>query len=409
MQLNVADFIKEAIQEAERIVGVGVCVSDTTQKVIPIPHISLRWLLSANGWPLGRFTIGAGPQKCFKSAFLYELCGYFLDAGGVCFINDTESKISIPFMNSIIYRDRVNEHRVNVFQPETINAYQQIISALIRKFEKTPPNMPVLMGVDSLVGAGSKESIDGVKELGEGAGRGYSDAPIIIKNFLQSVSTMFKFPVCIHAVNHEKERMGGHGKTTPGGDAPGFYATLDLRFAPSRAGSKFSTKSEIDRGGAEGRVVRITNRKGCLGSDIAKELNVALMWTYERSGDLFEQKSFWDWEAATSALLEERQAQLAWIFGLEDSGRKEKSSIIMKERTTVHGDCYWSEPFGVAEGEKMPASEFGTYIQNHEHRQKIEDSLHISQYPIWEPTQESETTKAKRGRPSKADSAAEDA
>ena len=110
---------------------------------------------------------------------------------------DTEYKTSGTLMRSIIppeYFDKENpkHRRFLVLNATTINEWQQLLSdqykrlnELVAKTNKKP-SFPILWVVDSMMGAGSSEGLEHIRAEGEAQGRTFSDAPILINQYMKS-------------------------------------------------------------------------------------------------------------------------------------------------------------------------------------------------------------------------------
>jgi hypothetical protein len=100
----ISEFFQAQLAAAKRVTGDAnsYVATEHSMRVVPIPPISLQWLINSNGWPLGRATSCAGDPKTFKSTFSYQLASWFMDYGGLCNIIDTENKQNGKTMEAII-------------------------------------------------------------------------------------------------------------------------------------------------------------------------------------------------------------------------------------------------------------------------------------------------------------------
>ena len=384
---KISPFVLAAMRTAERVIGKERCYvaadHEKRQTGIPIPALAMRYLADSSVWPLQRITLSGGAQSTFKSAFIFELERWFLDAGGVVAHVDTENKTSSSFMYSIIpekyFTDDDFKMRLQFANCATINDWQQVITGYVTtarehvKDYKKRPDEPLLIAVDSLMGSGSEESKEHIASEGEAQGRGYSDAPILISQFLRDLSTgLIGLPITIHASNHEKPDISGKGVRRAGGSAPDFYASLDLRFQKGNRTGETYGSGEVSRRNLEGRTITMTVRKSSIGPD-NRQIAVPFYWTYDaEQGN--KQVSWWDWNAATAQLLFLNKSQLKDAFEI---------ASVRKDRV---GDVYWSRDLGITEKDPASGSDFGKLIEtNPEVLARVEAALKIQKHQPYAP------------------------
>lgn len=377
-------FLKSALQEAQKEFGsdkVYVAAEhEKKQAGVFLPHLALRWLVDSNVWPLQRITNSGGKPATFKSAFSFELERFFLESGGVVRHIDTEQKLSSSFMRAIIpdkfFADDMSK-RLIIGQATSINDWQKRISfeadrltALIEEV-KRKPSFPSIWVVDSLLGSSSEESMKYVAEEGEGQGRGWTDASILIANYLRGLtSTLLGLPVTLHMVNHEKDDMSGKGTRRPGGVAPDFHATIDIRFQlGDRTGDKYSGKGIVDRKDVQGKSITMSIRKSSQGPDIGRQICVPFFWWYDESNT---QRAKWDWDSATTGLLLNNKTAL-------------KDIIEVSVAPAARGaDRYYSSTLGISKDDAVLSSEFGAALEaKHDVLSGVETALHIQQHQIY--------------------------
>lgn len=397
--LGVDDFVEEALSSAAREFGDEKCyvAADHFKKqlVLPIKPLALRWLIEANGWPIGRVTQSGGKFGTQKSSFIFQLIAWYLESGGVALLVDTENKLSDSLMRSIIpakYFDAEQpEHkRFRIASAKTINEWQRVLWSEREKLEAMieqrgrKPSFPLFWTVDSMMGADSDEALGLLKAEGEAPGRTFTDAPILISQYMRSFpDTLLGLPVTLHMSHHEKKNISTPGMRRAGGDAPDFYATLDLTF---RRGGATSMGAADEYGRAEwsGKSITIDVRKSSMGSDIGKKLSVMFCWRFD---DNNRQISWWDWSAATAMLLVKYEKQLADIMDIHH---------VQKQGS---GEHMWSDALGVKEEDQLTAHDFGELVENNvELRRKLEPRLHIRTHPsliddAFVPPEESEGSK----------------
>lgn len=379
---DVDDFLDEALSTAAQTFGVEKvyvaaehCKSLT---VIPVKPLCLQWLIESNGWPLGRITQSGGPFGTHKSSFIFQLISWYLDVGGIAALVDTENKTSDSLLRSMIapkYFDPADpaHKRFLLYRASTVNEWQQMISQNRRlmtewvekhgmKFPK-----PVLVAVDSMLGATSEEGLEQVRSEGEAGGRGYSDTPILISQYMRTMSdALLKIPMTLHMSHHEKPALGTPGMVRAGGKAPDFYATLDIQF--KRGGVSAMGKSmEFDRAALQSKNITLSIRKSSMGSDVGKDLVVSFCWRFEGT----QQISWWDWDATTAMLLAEKSTAIKDIMDINHSQKQ------------ITGEIFWSDTLGVKKENALSARDFGALIENNDAlKTALADALHVRRYPI---------------------------
>jgi hypothetical protein len=388
-------FVDTALAEAERAFGKSKCYvaaeHEAHQLVMEIPPLSLRWLIESNGWPLSRFTQSGGPFGTHKSCFCFQLEAWYLEAGGIASHLDTENKTSSSLMQSIIPRKYFDkncpEHRRLQFRNAlSINEWQSmliqqhhVLKELVEKAGRKP-HFPSLWCVDSLRGSHSEEAIEHIEKEHEAQGRGFSDAPILISNFLGTFpNQLLGWPITLHVSHHEKPALGTHGMSRAGGKAPDFYASVDIQFR--RGGSSALSQGEKIGEQAKsptatrGRNITLNTRKSSLGPDMGKKMVVPFVWKFEADPVTGEehQVSWWDWNSTTAMLLLEYRGSIKHIMDI-DSRRKQNV-----------GETVWSKALGVTDKDPLTASEFGALVQGHQLRPAIEDALRIQRHPLLTP------------------------
>lgn len=382
--LDVDDFVDAALAVAESDFGAVRCYvaadHEARQVVLPIKPLSLQWLIESNGWPLGRVTQSGGKYGTHKSSFIFQLISWYLEAGGFVALVDTEYKTSSTLMRSIIpahYFDKEDprHRRFLLLNATTINEWQKLLTDQYERLNdlvaktKKKPSFPILWVVDSMMGAGSAEGLEHIRAEGQAQGRTYSDAPILINQYMKSFpNTLLGWPITMHMSHHEKPAVGSNGTTRQGGHAPDFYATLDIQF--KRGGVTAMGKSmEYSRANLWAKNMTLEIRKSSMGSDVDKKLPVSFCWEFDDEGN---QRSWWDWDAASAMVMAANAARLKDILDIN--------------HTTVRivGEKFWSEALGIKKDDAVSAADFGRIVEEHELRPAIANALHIQQHPVFD-------------------------
>ncbi len=356
-----------AAQKAFGRVGAYVAAEHATRRVgIPIPNFPLSWLTHSAVWPLQALTLSGGPPQSCKSALLFELHRWFLNAGGAVVHVETENKMSSELMQSIIdpvfFSDRAYLYQVIAVQQ--VEEWQAELSRRMRLVEdfllkqEYKPKFPLLLSVDSMMGPPTEEGGKYIETNLAAKGRQFSDAPLVISEYLKKMSSrVLGFPVCVHMTNHEKEKIDAApaGKFAAkqmrrsGGSAPDFHAGLDLSHV--RVG-----KADVFSSYGEGHDIRLTVRKNSFGPGM-RRITVPFLWRWELDEQTGKkkQRSWWDWD-------------IALIRFLTDGNKQKVSNVldISAERVGGMGLMAWSSTFGIEKKNAIPANEMGRLIHENE-------------------------------------------
>jgi len=386
---DVDSFVDSALASAVSAFGkdrVYVAAEhERRQMVIPIRPLSLQWLIESNGWPLSRYTQSGGAFGSHKSCFIFQLIAWYLEANGTATLIDTENKTSDSLLRSMIpdkYFDPADpaHRRFLILNARSVNEWQRMISGMFNNMQKWAsdhkgrrPGFPTLIALDSMLGVDAEEGLEHIKAEGEAQGKTFSAAPLMISQFTKSFSgSLLGWPVTLHFSHHEKANMGTVGVHRPGGSAPDYHASLDIKFKKGGV-HVLGRESNVSRpamDGLEGRPVTLSVRKSSIGTD-DKSMTVLFYWKFVND----RQVSWWDWDGATASVLYDNQAAIRGIATIE----REKVSGRGQE---LGGDYYWSNELGVVEADKMPAHLFGAHVEQHALRPALASALRIQNHRL---------------------------
>ena len=199
MSDKVAGFFKASIDASRKRVGSSgkVLVSpddDASQRGILLPSLALQYIFHSRILPFGKLVGLAGKKASMKSAFGFMLADLVTSAGGGFHLVETESKLNEHFMYSFIKPE--NRDRINVDYVETVEDAMSCLTDVINRYkaseEKNP--FPLIIGIDSLAGSGTKKEYENINKTGFSA-RGYQEE----RNWLNWPFT--PVTVCQHAIN----------------------------------------------------------------------------------------------------------------------------------------------------------------------------------------------------------------
>lgn len=275
----------------------GVYVGDQAQGLvigIPLPTLAQRLLFQTDHLPFGRTIHCYGLTESQKSSFCFDLMRLFCAVrGGENIYNLTESaRDQAVLRNSTVgYRFR---NRVIVRMCPTLEDWQISNTDMIKRLLKVtgrPGGYAYPLGVflDSLVGAASRKTIEGIEEDGHASVNFSAEANLINIYTKYIFGRVAQWPMIWCATNHMKvstDRNYQTVKRTGGGSALGFYSTFMFEMKRLRD-YKYAN-------GVRGRQVEMTVIKNSLGDGRTK-INVDMLWWTEDGA----QVTAWDWNAAT--------------------------------------------------------------------------------------------------------------
>lgn len=233
-----------------------------------------------------------------------------------------------------------------------------------------------MWNIDTLMGATTEEGLAKASETGETQGRGYSDAPILISQFLRETpDILLGWPVFLHLTHQEKDAMGHPGKVRAGGLAPEFYTSLDLQFKVGGA-SAWSKTDAFHRptSGVYGTNITMKVRKSSIGPDRDRQIVVPFITQTHETVDpatgaaVRSQTHKWDWNAATADLLATTLA------------RDVKPLLAIDSEITSKGSkVYWCDAVGVTAASPVSGPEMGALLEgSRELMVALEDLLFIT-------------------------------
>jgi len=368
-----ADMIGIMVGAADDSGTVAAAYSDPSKsmRVVPVPSIALQYLINSNGWPLGRMTSSAGDAKTGKSTFGYQLAAWFLEAGGIANIIDTENKPASDTLEAMIKavdlpkKDR--EARCKITSATTMEQWQAIVLNQAKRLSDTfgTPSkclMPSLIVLDTLTGVNSQAGTDELLENEGGVAMsriGQHNAKANYQFFRDSGRRMVgektsdRWPTVLHYVNQEQARGDGFpGKVRAGGVSQDYYTSLDLVFKKGGTSSYNQTKAQTPQCGKVGTIITLGVRFSTMGPDNKDhKISVPALVEYY-SGEDGNKRShvMYDWGAADTHFLSQIYKKISKVFDMET------------KYVRGHGEYAKSDTLGVPDF--IPARDFGLKVQS---------------------------------------------
>lgn len=397
---DIYDEMVEIMVKAAADSGMFLGAYDELQlRGIPIPPLCLQWLINSNVWPLGRITSCAGLPKTNKSTFAYQLAKWFIEAGGIATLIDTENKAAADVLQGIIgsipadremLRKRCRQSTATSMEQWQGNLLKQA-NELKNRFKRADDcPMPFLNIIDSLTGVNSEAGTDELiaNEGGVAQSRVGQQSAKALFQFMRDGSrrslesseggpTASRWPVTLHTVSHQRKRGDGFaGYERSGGISPDFYTSLDLVF--TRGGtSSYNMKDAKEPGaGKEGRIITISVRYSSLGPDGKNQsISVPVLGEWVVKDGRKQNILSFDWGAADTHFLMKnyKKFDLAPILQLDMSGKDPDYKYVKG-----HGERVRCKLLG--HKKHVSASDFGIQLQhNVELWSQVQDAIGIPQ------------------------------
>ena len=345
----------------------AVMVADEMSNMIigiPSPSLAFEYVITQDCFPLGLIIHLAGKSNTNKSALLAEFFRWFIAAAGIGNLFEVESKISTDFLPSIVgYEDA---RRICIDNCNSVEDWQQHLlfwlhehkQKLVGTKEEPGPGrtVPVLFGVDSIMGKAAWETQEKVRDQGYGS-RNFPVEALSITQFTKTIPHLItNWPFAIVLNNHMKigtDEIGREVRRTGGGAGVGFQESFELETKVR--------KSDIECADWKGRVINIKCWKNSYG-DTYRDADTRILWwqeldeeaTEQTGAQVWRQRTVWDWHWATVKLLTSLQGR-----------EKQRLDAVMHIKATKTSDvenAAYSSTLGMKEKDAVPWSELGAMI-----------------------------------------------
>jgi hypothetical protein len=377
---------------------------------LPFP---MQVLTGCSVWPLGVVVEINGPPQSCKTMFLYEIGRWFRNAGGWLDMILTEAKISETLAASLMgydragqlsfwpYRARSLEHMMKLSQDSVIRANGRTEMKNPHTGKVLGDTFPVLIGVDSIMGANSDESNDKITK--EGApNRSFPVEALKLNPFMKKIAGDIQTrPYTYAIINHRKEAKPDPSKpyapveyTKPGGKQVTFQDTYEIVLHAMKTKTSPDTHPE---GGLEvhSRVIRVENGKNSAGTNDRK-FEITVSWcrrmtdVTQSDGSIvrdMKQKTTWHWNEATTDFI------WSWRSTMDDSkkfnaeirkSQLERLDSIFHLRREV-GNKFWSSTLGMSKNDATNPAKVGKLINsNPDVLRPLQEAFGVEQGIEWQ-------------------------
>ena len=223
------DFIRD-ILERVKLEGVDPAHRSPIYGV-PMPGITMHWLIGLPYWPLGRIIHLAGPEKSYKTSLGYEIGRWFIDHGGYLVYVHTEGRDNPAQRESILG----SSERVVVMMADTVEQWNRqvlgVVQACIDARDEGDPVPPMCIVIDSLVGTLSEHGMKQIERDGFAQSAFPRDA-LITTRFLQYLTKKINdLPISVIIINHLRPDLNSFNpsaKRTPGGSSIKYFEFIEI-------------------------------------------------------------------------------------------------------------------------------------------------------------------------------------
>lgn len=210
------DFMSDIKKKDKEGIITTVKEMKENQFGMPLEHYAQEYLFGATGLRLRVFHSIAGMPASCKSPLLFDLMGHICapvdmnGLGGIGFLYELEDKISPTLLEGVLSRfGDINDKSLRVVRGCTIeDAMKHLTTKLLPSYKAhfTKSNIPLVIGMDSIGGAASKDTVSKIQSDGV-AGKGFYDKAHYLKYFCENAGViMGDIPMIVICINQEKEQ-----------------------------------------------------------------------------------------------------------------------------------------------------------------------------------------------------------
>lgn len=215
---------------------------------VKLPHLMLEYLFGLNVVPMPSLIELAGLPGSCKSSFLQYLMRIFAENGMNAEMIETEGKMSWTLLDSFLgeFADRVLINQGPMSQEEwmaellnAMKVYRDAYAKSLKAYnDKHPLLAPFLIGLDSLGGAPSNETMK-TTDKDKSVGRSFPIEALKNSRFFPQIPVRSRdLPLVIVYTNHEQTRIAEQKgsftvqgqRSSQGGHRPGFFCGLRIFF-----------------------------------------------------------------------------------------------------------------------------------------------------------------------------------
>ena len=215
--------------------------------------------IRGGGLPGGIMVEIFGPSSSGKSSVLSEIAASVQNKGGVATVLDPEGRLDKEY--SKIYGLELS--RENYHRPDTVHE----MFKLIEEWNPENPKVINLMAVDSIAALSTEMEMEKEDKRGQLKAKQLSEGCRKVARLVANKHKLIIFT--------NQERQGDFGKTTPGGFAVGYHASVRIRIARMFKGSKIEKTKALPSGQKITKVLGIKSEALIKKSSVDNEFRTA--------------------------------------------------------------------------------------------------------------------------------------
>ena len=368
---------------------------------LPVPALSIRYLLQQEGWPLGRFTMIVGEQESCKSALSYEIARWHRLQQGRATYLDTENKPSPELMWSIVQYDK---QAIDYHKAKTLDQWQEAMTRWMAALKGRMDGVgdkpgfgriaPYCFVVDSLTAALADKTHTNIADEGHTKKR-FADEASSLTDYIKYITKEIDgYPFSFIGINHLKPGQTPTGIPTRnigGGRALRFHQATEF---------EMRRKSSINPTTKAGAATRLIDGRRTEVIDIQiavtknsnaphRFVDVEMLWYTDfdttdsrvivdsqtgtqRTVSGHPQRTYFDWHSTSVEILLDLQ---------KDRGNR--ASKLLNDLFYIEGNddrrhC-WCKDLGVNEKSKISWAEMGQVLED---RLATDHALADALYPL---------------------------
>jgi hypothetical protein len=349
---------------------------------LPVPALSVRYLLQQEGWPLSRFVMLVGEQESCKSSFLYEIIRWHRQQMGCGFVFDTELKPAPDLINSILNYDKGAIHYIRCYTLEDwCNKLTNLMTTTKKKMDDPESKfggrvIPICFGVDTITAVVDEKEYKRMTNDGTPEKR-YASSALLLTDYMKFITKeLVDYPFSFVGVNHLKSGVSFNGtpiRSISGGRCLRFHEAMEIelrRLSSVNPTSKNQIYRHEGNQIVEGVEIQLSVMKN---SNAPHEtIRTEMLWYIDYSKKIeksrincktgqnetiyeYPQVTWFDWHSSSVDI----------IYEIQNCGTKQAKmlqdviQIYQNERTSL---C-WSPVLGISEQDRLPKRELGFILE----------------------------------------------
>lgn len=345
---------------------------------IPVQSLAMQYLLGTEGIPFSRMVQIVGSEGSYKSTLMYELMRWYVEAGGLAILIETEAKDSGDIRNAILDWDPDKMRNVATTSVTSTKDWMAYITNVFKYYRtlmsENKQYIPLLVSLDSVTATASEASSDKITDEGFASGSFPTLARDLSEYFKVMPDNVSNFPYTFAWINHVKpgtdSSMYSRGKI-PGGKALAYYNSLTLHLGKKKTAESAS--------GTVTHTLEMTTWKNSFGRE-GRKFDVDVVW-YHKEDDDVATRCYFDWDSADIKFLLKLQDGVDIGAELRD-----KIKEIAQLRTCKVGvkPGVYSDALGITKEEPMTYAQAGKVLhENVDVMNRLKKALYIKPISVF--------------------------